>query len=327
MSTFNDKEEVRDDELVTGTEPIRDAPSANQRQSTVLLLGGLFLGLIALLTLATFASSQNTSLYPVLPTFTPLTLALDDEAVELSFTELNSDPSTFRDKRIIVTGVYTPLPPPDCQPKAGVPIRWSLVSEGLQLNARGFENVLSLVRPGTEMTVTGFWRNYQGPLGCGKEPPPGVVWYLEVIRIIEPNPLVGESGIISLTVVSDGNLSGFGTIEALITPSQSPTPTETPEIVVTEQLSTPGIPIVPEVPTETPTLAFPPTVTDTPDPNATPTLASTPEEGETGTPDPNATSTLPGATPQTPDPSLPTSTPSGSGYPPGATDTPTGGYP
>jgi hypothetical protein len=329
MTTPTNNDEVRQNEQTNNPELNRKASSAIQRHSSMLFLGGVLLGLIALLALAINSSTQETSLYPVLPTFTPLVTDPDDVAIELSFTELNSNPSAFQDRRIHVSGIYTPISPPDCRPVAGVPIRWSLVSEGLQLNARGFENVLSLVRPGTELVVVGLWRNYQGPVGCGKEPPPGIVWYLEVIRIIEPNPLIGEPGIIALTVVSDNNLPGLGTIEALTTPtpSQTPTPMQTPEIEVTGQALTPIIPIVPELPSETPTLAFPPTVTSTPDPNATPTFESTPDGPETGTPDPDASATMPGSTPQTPDPNLPTSTPSGTGYPPDATDTPTGSYP
>jgi hypothetical protein len=327
MSTPTNKDEVRQNEQAANPEPNRKAPSAIHRHSSLLLLGGVLMGLIALLALATNTTTQKNSLYPELPTFTPIVPAINDEAAELSFTELNSNPAAFRDRRIQVSGIYTPISPPDCRPVAGVSIHWSLVSEGLQLNARGFENVLSLVRPGTELTVIGFWRNYQGPVGCGKEPPPSVVWYLEVIRIIEPNPLVGEPGIIALTIVSDHNLPGVGTIEALITPTPSQTPMQTPDIEMTGQVLTPIIPIVPEVPSETPTLAFPPTVTSTPDPNATPTFESTPDGTGTGTPDANATSTMPGSAPQTPDPTLPTSTPSGTGYPPDATNTPTGSYP
>jgi hypothetical protein len=42
------------------------------------------------------------------------------------------------------------------------------------------------------MTVEGYWRLYEGPLGCGKNAPRAAIWYLEVLRIVEPNPLPGN---------------------------------------------------------------------------------------------------------------------------------------
>ena len=104
----------------------------------------------------------------------------------LTFAELNADPDAYRDRRIQVAGDFASVPPPTCTPHAGPSIRWSLVAEELQLNAVGFENVLRLLAEGTPMTVTGIWRLYSGPAGCGKAPPDANVWFLSLIHLSEP---------------------------------------------------------------------------------------------------------------------------------------------
>jgi hypothetical protein len=307
-------------------EPIgRRMAALARRYASPLLLVALLILIIGGLAILSSTQTGNRPLYPALPTLTPVSQELAQEAKVLDFTELNADPAAYRDQLIRVTGAYTPVPAPECQPWAGVPIRWSLVAEGLQLNATGFESILRFIDPGTELSVAGYWRMYQGPLGCGKQPAAGVVWYLEVIRIIEPNPLVIGGSNISLTVIANSPLPTLGSIEALttLTPSLTPTSTETVEPLPTE----PGIGIGTSeptaIPTETATLAFPGTVTNTPDPDATPTPDTTPGVSVT----PGMTATVSGSSTETPDPGLPTSTPSGTGYPTNATNTPTGGYP
>lgn len=303
----------------------RDIATFARRHSGSLLLAVLLVMIIGLLALASATGTANRPLYPPLPSLTPLPQEIANEIKTLTFTELNTDPGVYRDQLIQVSGTYTPLSPPDCRPWTGIPIEWSLVSEGLQLNAIGFETILRFVNPGTELTVLGYWRLYQGPLGCGKEPPAGVVWYLEVVRVLEPNPLLIGGNDLSLTVVANYPLPTLGTIEALTTPTPSttPAPTATIEQEATEPAIDIETPVGPGEATETATLAFPGTVTHTPDPNATPTLETTPDINSTASPTP----TVAGATTETPNPALPTSTPAGTGYPPDATNTPTGGYP
>jgi hypothetical protein len=323
MNTSNDDFNPLEGESIPTETDGGTLRSWTRHHATALLLVGLLAVIIVVLVLTSFARTTANPLYPVLPTFTIRPASNNSETASVTFSELNSDPSAYRDQLILVTGDFTPLPPEDCRPWTGVPIQWSLVSEGLQLNARGFENILHLVNPGTELTVTGYWRLYQGPLGCGKAPEPGVVWYLDVIQIIEPNPLLTGSSDLALTVIANSPLPTLGTIEALLTPSPTPTTTMTPEILLTATLSIQSTPQLPGSPTETPTFAIPPTVTDTPDPNATVTPESTSDPVLT----PGGTPTITGAATETPDPLLPTNTPGGPGYPPNVTNTPTGGYP
>lgn len=318
--------EVVEPEQVTGEGSNNGVASFFSRNRSAILLAGILSLAALVLIIPSFTRAGNRTLYPILPTMTPLPQLIESNTTELTFAELNSDPAAYRDQRLQVSGVYTPLPAVNCRPQAGVPISWSLVAEGLQLNAVGFESILQLVPPGTELTVVGYWRFYQGPLGCGKAPPVGILWYLEVTQIVQPNPLLSGASSLALTVISGSPLAPLGTIEALTTPTASATPidTETPIPAVTETLviiSTPGLP---QQPTETATFSIPPTVTNTPDPNTTPTIAGTGQP--TSTPDPNATPTIPGLATNTPEPGLPTSTSNPNGYPL-VTDTPTGGYP
>ncbi|WP_374687264.1 hypothetical protein [Promineifilum sp.] len=287
----------------------------------VLLLGGL--AVVAL----TLASPGNRGLFPNLPTFTPLAAEITSEAELIGFAELNADPAAFRDRRIQVSGVYTPVEVPDCRPFAGPVVRWSLVDEELQLNAIGFENVLPLLDDGTEMTIAGIWRVYQGPLGCGKEPADDELWYLAVDQILEPNPLFGAGGS-SLTVVAGSPQPTLPPLDLAL-----PTPAATTALTATETL--------PPTASLAPTLPFGLTMTSTPTipvsgtPSPTVTVGAT---GTLGTPAGTGTPTLtvtPGPSP-TPSPTLsgsetatleiPTATTEGPGYPIPPTST-TEGYP
>jgi hypothetical protein len=279
--------------------------------------------------LALLAASLNGGgarpLLPHLPTFTPLSGTADFVPVEIGFTELNADPTAYQGQRLQVTGAYTPLDAPDCLDYTGPFIRWSLVAEELQLNATGFENVLRLVENDTAMTVTGIWRAYHGPVGCGKEPPDGTVWYLAVDQIIEPNPLLGAAGPL-ITVIPGAPLA---TLSPLETTEGTPTPTTmtpTVELPGTIPATLPNLlPTAGLTPTSTlPTTPLAPATT----PGATGTQgAATP--ALTVTPGPSPTPSPTGGAAGTTTPGLPTSTPGGPGYPSQSSPTPTttGGYP
>ena len=269
-------------------------------------------------------------LYPNLPTFTPLAATLEGEPAVLTFTELNADPDAYRDRRIQVAGDFASVSPPDCVPYAGPGIRWSLVAEELQLNAIGFENILNLLEEGTPMTVTGIWRLYRGPVGCGKEPPDANVWYLAIDQILEPNPLLGDNSA-ALTVIAGSPLPTLPPLDL-----EAPTLEATPALTVTLEVElTPELlPTTGVLPTIGATSTFPPTITAAATPTlGTPGIVGTPTI--TGTPDLTGTPTLtiiPGPCP-TPSatvegggsttPGIPTATLSGTGYP----SDPTPGYP
>ena len=278
-----------------------------------LLLAGLVLVVSALV------NRNGRPLYPNLPTFTPPAATLTGELAVLTFAELNADPDAYRDRRIQVAGDFASVPPPTCTPHAGPSIRWSLVAEELQLNAVGFENVLRLLAEGTPMTVTGIWRLYSGPAGCGKAPPDANVWFLAVDQIVEPNPLFGEGGVM-LTVVAGSPLATLPPLDLTV-----PTATATLTLTATVPLASPEAPpattpaVLPTIgaaatatPTMTATLATPGTV-GTPTPTPTPTQTGTPGPSPTAGPSPTPSATIEGGA--TTEPGIPTATPGGPGYP------------
>jgi hypothetical protein len=238
----------------------------------------------------------------------------------VTFTELEADPTAYQDKLIRVTGLYVPLPVVSCAPYSGPNTSWALVAEGLRLDMLGFEGLLNQLRL-DELTLTldGILRRYDGPLGCGKRPEAGVLWYLEALQIIQPNPLVqagtGSSG--EPPVIPPPFPTG--------TPPQ-PGPEETPQAEATTGPGTPTrtpSPTSPVIATASTTPTLEPG--ETPSPQSTGTVSSTPTR--TSTPTPTQTTAPGGSTPTlTPTPTqtsapgpttppLPTNTPGGGGYP------------
>ena len=292
----------------------------------VLIVVAGALALVALAAWAYGSQAKQSSLFPSLPSPTPPAHIVSSVAQSVTFTELNDNPAAYLNKVIQATGEFTPLDSPDCRPFAGPIIEWSLVGDSLQLNAKGYEKILRLAEPGLQMTVVGVWRLYDGPVGCGKEPPDDVVWYLDVSRIIEPNPLFGgPEGV--LTFVPGDVVTAESVIPTLeSTPELAPT-----AVFATAETSNPteSVTLTPEgFATELPTATeLPLTPLATPDFQLTPspTIVGTPPTATaTATIDPNATATV------TPDgsetPTLPTNTPTSGGYPE-PSPTIEGGYP
>lgn len=230
--------------------------------------------------------------------------------IPLTFVQLNADPAAFQNQYIQLQGAYLELPVPDCYPYRGPLFVWSLadlatnVAQRLRVDAQGFEDVIDLAPEGTPITVEGLWRLYQGPLGCGKNAPREAVWYLEVLRIVAPNPFPG--------VLESPRVTPEETPQIEITPLATPTTSSTPDPRLT--------------PSPTLLATMTPSVTPTPDPLLTPSRTPT----ATVTPNPATTPTAGPTTDATPTPPLeepPTATPE-EGYPPPPSPTPTReGYP
>lgn len=319
------------------TDEKEDAAEAHGRDSRLPLLAaiaGLALLSMCVLALVLLLRDPVRSLRPFRTEPDPVELIVDGQPLLVTFAELSENAADFKNKRIRVTGIYLPLLPPECTPFNGPLIHWSLVSEGLQLNARGFERPLAIISPGTTLTVEGIWRQYEGSVGCGKEPQQGNVWYLQVERIIQPNPLVASTadpqafllkGVVTPMFPTPGpsrTPAGPGiapTVLPLLTPTSLPSLTATGTVVTplpgltatatatSTQTGTPGF-VGTNTPAGTP---GPGTATAT----ATPTGTITP-----GTPIPTPTNgpqpTVPGLTPY----------PGGTVSPPAGTATTRPGY-
>lgn len=279
---------------------------------------------ISLLWLIFGQDSQN-QLMPILPTPTAPTQVVQLEPETVTFTELNDNPLAYLNQSILVSGEFLPVDNIDCKQVVGPDIRWSLAADNLQLDVLGFERIVRLLPAGATMTIQGIWRLYQGPLGCGKAPPPGSMWYLDAKKIIQPNPLVSSGGLPISVEIKTGELE----LPSII-PTEQPSsdPVATPSIPATSTagaiIPTPTIPSQ-IVPTQTP--ALPGGVT----PSATVTQSPT-NVVPSNTPDPIVTTPAPTgiatAVPtQNPEDGTPTMTAEAPPIPATATETNGGGYP
>lgn len=231
-------------------------------------------------------------------------------AIPLTFVQLNAGPAAYQDQYVQLQGAYLELPAPDCYPYRGPLFVWSLadlatdVPQQLRVDAKGLEDVIYLAPEGTPVTVEGFWRLYQGPLGCGKNAPREAVWYLAAMRIVAPNPFPGvlESPRVTPEEEPQIEITPLATLTpappASPTPGLLSTPSVTPQVTATPSAAASPDPLL--TPSTTPTLdTTPGTITPTPSPAPT-----------SGAPPPAPTPTLEGGYPPPP-----TQPPAPTGYP------------
>ncbi|MGD2049500.1 MAG: hypothetical protein PVH03_08395 [Chloroflexota bacterium] len=289
------------------------------------LLKHLILPAILLLIFSVGCADQEGQLKP-LNEGTENSLIINNQPQLVTFSELQADPAFYRDQLIRVTGTYIPLSPPDCYPFSGPGADWALISEGLRLDVVGFERAKKLVSQDTIMTVDGFFRLYKGPIGCGKNAPVETAWFLEILQVVQPNPLVSSGRLASAggfvgipsPQASPTDLAGLGESLPLIEGTEQPTnvPTATPgglSPAVPTSTSTPtpaGTPRTTAIPTASPT----PTVTPIGRGTTAPTATNTPRSAQ-GVP-----TNTPRSGPLPTSPALPTATIGG--YPSASTVTP-----
>ncbi|HFC13035.1 MAG TPA: hypothetical protein ENJ56_09355 [Anaerolineae bacterium] len=316
--------------------------------------------LILFLFLTGCTQQKSRPLKPVRVLPQPATGVVLNEVTETTFAQLASTPDAFVDRLIRVTGAYLPFSAPiSCPnnqlPKGIVP-QWGMIADELQMNAIGFERIVPLLAEGETLVVDGVWHKYVGPVGCGKEPQEKqVVYYLEVVQILQPNPIVafsGEDAVSEVLVedvvapdagVEDGNVSAEPPLTPPSTAPIQPTatrdltpPTPTPATksaippqptravaTTTPDRATPRPTTPPDKPEVTPVATRTPLPTSVPrqTANATPPIQSatnTPNARVTKTPSPTPAETA------SPDPDAPTATPSATIDPavPTATATP-----
>lgn len=281
------------------------------------------------------------------PTVTPTATAgspSGNQPIMLALSDLAAAPEAYEGQTLQLTGKYRRLPRLICagDPHPS-PATWGLVADDVIAQASGFDARLRALLPdGLIVTAAGTWRQWRGPVGCGKRATVQEIWYLDTAEIISPSPLVrvtltpsGETADLVAeqpvpetaagTETPPGALQPTATAQQPaatappVTTAAPPTPQTTPTLSTTS--SPAGSPTVAPQATEsitatvaggaTATTAPDATTTATPDPNATPTPTSDPNVTPSPTPtdDPDATATPtpnPNATLQTP---TPTSTP------------------
>ena len=276
---------------------------------------------VSLLFLVTlFGCTQQTRpLKPFRPMPTPdqIYRNIEDEAIDATHAQLFVTPDAFLDQLIRIDGSFATIEAASCSNHKGPLLQWGLIGVNAQgssllMNAHGFERAVELVPEGTTFLVDGIWKRYYGALGCGKEPAAQTIYYLEVVEILQPNPIVRNGAIAADTEASFPREPGDGAEqETLVQPSgEGGVPDSYPVTSVVEVEETVLVEITVTPTTEVsaePTRIAPPT--PTPSPTRTPRPDTTPDNGVTP-PDPSATPT------RTPFPtSMPTETPTRTPFP------------
>lgn len=285
------------------------------RHSFVLLI------FVALLLTACGQEMVETTPTPFDADTTAVALLASGPAAPVTIAELLESPELYENQYVAVTGNYAPRPLLVCNDEAyRGPASWTLSeADTISIPVGGYDaQVRSLIAKDTTMTVHGFWRFWEGPVGCGKQAIGRELWYLKVTDLISPEFLAlgtivasgsGDSGMTEPTPGGPPAVPGQPTNApnaTAVTPSGSPITNTVPMTTTQPQ---PGAPS-PGGATVTPTLPGSAGVTTTPTregdlstPTSTPTASPTTAVQQTPTAnasttvtpvDPNVT---PGATP------------------------------
>lgn len=253
--------------------------------------------------------------------------AISRALTAVDLTVLATNPESYENQRIQITGRYGLLPKPSCNAVLHLsPSTWVLGDAGVIIRAAGLEEiVLPLAPDNLTLQVTGRWLQWEGPIGCGDAAVTSTIWYLEADRILQPNPLsratltpfgwVGQPSEIvasiglttTITPANPGTSSG-----QTPAPVQNGTTTANSTRTLTPSPTISSSPTGQSSPTLTPTLtpSASPTSQDSPLATPTPTSLVSPfgasiEATSTNTPWPTYTP-LPNVTVNT---STPTATP------------------
>lgn len=245
----------------------------------------------------------------VLTTPTPfgsgqITVVAASQPTAVPLADLLAEPESFQGQFVQLSGLYEQLPLLVCssEPHPG-PATWALLeSEENVVAVSGFDVPLrALLDEGTPITVNGYWRFWEGPVGCGKQAVPRQFWYLNAIEMVSPEQLARITGVPAATSMPGEGGEGETAVPTTqpITPTVPITGTESPPMAATptgEPIASPTLNLPPTLP---PTIAATSAATATADGSPS---AGTPTVTITGTPGivtPGPSPTLAG-TPGTP---------------------------
>lgn len=201
----------------------------------VTILGILLSGCISLGTLKGSGSGNVTGSSNV---------DIPGEPLPVAISELSASPADFEGSFLQITGTLDQLPEIDCNTKPRQsPATWALANEDGHILAAGIaEQWDPAIVSQIEITVAGRWQRWIGLSGCGREATPAEVWYLDVTRIVDPNPIAFVS---TLPATAAGS-----TVEQVA--SDTPIP-EGPSLTSTVPTSTSTGTVTPAEMTATPT--------------------------------------------------------------------------
>lgn len=167
------------------------------------------------------------------------TLAVPRERpLAVNMDQLLQAPEAYRNVLVRLTGQFRRAPIIVCD---GIvrqsPATWFLDRDEQRIGAGGFEHLVpALLPPRMTITVDGVWRNWRGPVGCGKDAPLQSGWYLAVTNVVSPSPiarvtLTPTGGVPDATPDEVGSVP-FGT-ETPAGPPPLGTPASVPSATVT----------------------------------------------------------------------------------------------
>ena len=253
----------------------------------------LFLVLFAL---AACRNGERPTPTPFPATSTTAPTAVTGDAFPVALADLAGNPEAYEGAYIQLTGQYRRLPRLICRADPhSPPAAWGIAGDDYLARVSGYDNQLrSLLPENLTVTVAGTWRQWRGPIGCGKRATPTQLWYLEGRHIISPSPIA--------QVTLTPTFVGAATAVAAASPG-TPSPTvlapEEPEDATPAgpptNIPTGSATAISSAPAPTtPTVSASPTATGDPDEGGTPMTTTTPVGN--GTPTPTA-STPAGPTP------------------------------
>lgn len=149
---------------------------------------------ILLIFMAACGDEPDAAPTPFPPTPTSLAALRKSQAFPVTVQDLLLNPELYRDALVQVTGRYERRPLLVCESANETyssPATWVLKDEnGLVLDAGEYDEMLrSLLPDDLTITVSGYWEEWQGAVGCGKQAEPTSLWYLKVTDIVSPSPI------------------------------------------------------------------------------------------------------------------------------------------
>ena len=155
----------------------------------------LSLALILIILLLVACDGAELTPTPFPATWTPAPALNPQQSYAIEIPELLSNSDSYVGAYVQVTGQYLKRPLLICESDGATnpsPATWEILdSSGVSLGAGEFDDALrSLVPNGLTVTVAGYWQQWEGPVGCGKQAEQETIWFLEVTDIISPSPIV-----------------------------------------------------------------------------------------------------------------------------------------
>lgn len=246
--------------------------------------------------------SETLTPTPFPPTVDNVTLRVGGSSitpVPAVLADMMANPEFYEGAHVLITGQYFRKPLQVCgvDPHPS-PAGWEMVAGDTRVGAGGFNAQLRQLLPdGITMTVIGRLTQWQGPVGCGKQAVPVEMWYLDVVKLVDPAQLArvtltpsGGSDLISDDGIGDDLFTPIAEGEGEEAPPEDDFPPTSPPVAP----PTNTLPATLAVPIETLGAGFTPVPDDAvvvSNPTRSTGVAGTPTAVSTASPSGTAVST------------------------------------